>query len=218
LPISSKRKTLRHDVEHVFSIDDAVEALRNALLVVYPTDTLYALGADALSREALRRLFALKRRDPEKPVALIAADAAMAFELAASVPAVARRFAEAFWPGPLTIVMPARRGIPRELMGRDGGVGVRVPAHHVARGLSAALGGPLTATSVNRSGAAPAQTLVEARAAFGTKVKVYLEGGTLAAAALSTVVAARGDAWKVIREGAVPERELAALAASGVLK
>ncbi len=142
----------------------------------------------------------------------------MAFELAASVPAVARRFAEAFWPGPLTIVMPARRGIPKELVGRDGGVGVRVPAHHVARELSAALGRPLTATSANRSGAAPAETLAETRAAFGTKVKVYLEGGILAVTAPSTVVAVRGDAWKVIREGAVAERELAAVAASGVLK
>ena len=218
LRTSSKRTTRRSGAAQLFTIGDAVEALRGALLIVYPTDTWYALGADALSRDALRRLFALKRRDPEKPVALIASDAAMAFELAASVPFAARRFAQAFWPGPLTIVMPARRGIPAEIVGPDGGVGVRVPAHHVARELAAALGGPLTATSANRSGKAPAQTLADARSAFATKVKVYLEGGRLDAPAPSTVVSVRGDEWAMIREGAVPERELAAALASGTLR
>ncbi|MGH7863816.1 MAG: L-threonylcarbamoyladenylate synthase, partial [Candidatus Binataceae bacterium] len=137
--------------------------------------------------------------------------------LAANAPPIARRFAEAFWPGPLTIVLPARRGTPPELVGPTGGVGVRVPAHHVARDLAAALGGPLTATSANRSAKPPAKTLAAARAAFGAKVKVYLEGGTLDAPRPSTVIAVRGDEWKMIREGAVPGPELAAALASGSL-
>ncbi|MGH7948918.1 MAG: L-threonylcarbamoyladenylate synthase [Candidatus Binataceae bacterium] len=213
----SKSSSRRRGAAQVFTIGDAIDALRRARLIVYPTDTWYALGADALSRDALRRLFALKRRDPDKPVALIAADATMAFALASSIPFAARRFAEAFWPGPLTIVMPARRGIPAEIVGPDGGVGVRVPANHVARELATAIGVPLTATSANRSGNAPARTLAEARSAFGAKVEVYLEGGQLDAPAPSTVVATSEDGWRMIREGAVPETELAAALASGTL-
>ena len=85
---------------------------------------------------ALERLFAIKGREPGKPVALIAADTAMAFALAREVPAAARVLAKAFWPGPLTLVLPARDGIPAALIGDDGGVGVRVSSHPVARALA----------------------------------------------------------------------------------
>ena len=100
--------------------------------IVYPTETFYALGVDALSLKALERLFAIKGREPGKPVALIAADLAMAFAVAREVPAQARVLAEAFWPGPLTLVLPARDGIPAALIGADGGVGVRVSSHPMA--------------------------------------------------------------------------------------
>jgi tRNA threonylcarbamoyl adenosine modification protein (Sua5/YciO/YrdC/YwlC family) len=199
-------------------IDDAVEALRAGLLVVYPTDTFYAVGADAFSRAALKRLFAAKARNPAKPVALIAADTEMAFSLFAETSWIARRLADVFWPGPLTIAAPARDEIARELVGPDGGVGVRVPAHQVARELSERLEGPITATSANLAGGEPARTLAEARRALRRKVKVYLEGGTLEAPAPSTVVTVRGDDWRILRDGAIARSEIAAAVASGVLK
>ncbi len=134
------------------SLDDAIDAIRQGELVVYPTETFYALGADPNSKAALVRLFALKRRDPANPVALIAADPEMAFEIARVVPPLARRLAEAFWPGPLTIVVPARASLSRELVGPDGGVGVRVSPHPISRAFSAGVGHPITATSANLSG------------------------------------------------------------------
>lgn len=193
-----------------FKIDDALEALKAGQIIVYPTETFYALGADALDPGALARLFELKRRDPHKPVGLIAADRRMAFALAREVPEPARRLAAKFWPGPLTMVLPARAGLPPELLGPGGGVGVRVSSHPVARALSAALGRPLSATSANRAGQAPATTTAQARAAFTDKVKVYVEGGRLSAAAPSSVVAFEAGALRVLRAGAVSEGRLCA--------
>lgn len=200
------------------ALDDAAKALRRGELIVYPTETLYAIGADALSQAALARLFAVKEREAKKPVALIAADSAMAFVLAREIPSEARRLAEAFWPGPLTLVLPARAGLPDALIGADDGVGVRVSSHPVARELARQLGRPLTATSANLSGQPPASTLAQARSALGTKVKVYLEGGTLAAPAPSTVVAFDRGGIKVLRAGAISERQLAAALVTETLK
>jgi L-threonylcarbamoyladenylate synthase len=199
------------------SRDRAVEALRSGEVVVYPTETFYGMGVDALSVPALDRLFALKGREPGKPVALITADARSAFELAREVPEAARRLADAFWPGPLTLVMPARDNLPGPLIGPDCRVGVRVSSHPIARALAAGLGRPITATSANLAGGQPATTLGEARDVFGAKVKVYLEGGKLTAAVPSTVVACDRNGWRILRAGAISDRAVAgALSVEGL--
>jgi L-threonylcarbamoyladenylate synthase len=191
------------------ALEDGIAALKAGELVVYPTETFYAIGADAFSSSALSRLFQLKGREAGRPVGLIAADAAMAFSVAREIPADTRRLADAFWPGPLTIVMPARDEIAPELAGPDG-VGVRVSPNPIARALSAGLGRPITATSANLSGEPPASTLDQARAGLGAKVKVYLEGGKLTASSPSTVVAVGGSGWKMVRVGAISEDRIAA--------
>jgi L-threonylcarbamoyladenylate synthase len=213
--IRSRARSARSDT---FTLADGIKALKSEELVVYPTETFYGLGADPFSHEALARLFAAKQREAGKPVGLIAADADSAFAVAREVPPIARTLADAFWPGPLTIVMPARAGIAAELLGADGGVAVRVSPHPVARALAEGLGHPVTATSANRSGEPPAVTLAQARAAFGAKVKVYLEGGRLGAAAPSTVISVVGADWRVLRTGAISERDIAAALAPGALK
>ncbi len=196
-------------------IAEAIRALREGELVVYPTETFYALGADPFSEAALARLFEVKGREPGKAVALIAADTVSALSLAREIPADARRLADAFWPGPLTIVVNARAGLPAGLIGTDGGIGVRVSPHPTARALAAGLGHPVTATSANLSGHLAAITLGEARAAFGEKVKVYLDGGTLAGGAPSTLVGFEAEGFRMIRNGAVSEREIAAVLEAG---
>jgi len=199
------------------SIEDGIAALKAGELVVYPTETFYAIGADAFSSIALRRLFQVKKREPGRPVGLIAADTAMAFSVAREIAIDARRLADALWPGPLTLVLPARDDIANELTGADG-VGVRVSPNPVARALSAGIGRPITATSANLSGEAPASTLENARAALGTKVKVYLEGGNLMASAPSTVVAVSGSGWKMVRVGAISLSQIAIVMAGDALK
>jgi L-threonylcarbamoyladenylate synthase len=197
------------------AVSDALAALAAGEAIVYPTETFYALGVDALSSQALERLFAIKGREPGKPVALIAADTAMAFALAREVPAAARVLAEAFWPGPLTLVLPARDGIPAALIGDDGGVGVRVSSHPLARALATAFRGPLTASSANLAGEPPAVEPAAARRALGDKVKVLVEDGRLAGGAPSTVVAVGPSGMRVLRQGAVSEHQLAAALKGG---
>jgi L-threonylcarbamoyladenylate synthase len=186
----------------------ALQALRAGEVIVYPTETFYGLGVDFSVRGALERLFAIKAREPGKPVALIAATPEMAFSVARAVPPAACRLAENFWPGPLTLVLPAAPGLPAALVGPDGGVGVRVSSHRVARALAAALGRPLTATSANLAGAPPARTIVVARAALENRVAAYLDGGTMSGAAPSTVVAFEGSQLRLLRAGAIDEAVL----------
>jgi L-threonylcarbamoyladenylate synthase len=199
-------------------IESAITALRRGEAIVYPTETFYAIGVDALIPRALELLFAIKGREAGKPVALIASDAEMAFSVAREASPAARVLAAAFWPGPLTLVLPARAAIASALIGDNGGVGVRVSSHPVARALAAWLGRPITATSANRAGEQPAVELQEARLAVGSKVKVFLDGGRLAGGAPSTVVAVEQDAMRVIRPGAVSEAQIAAALARGGLR
>ena len=198
-------------------VDDGIASLQAGELVVYPTETFYAIGADALSSAALGRLFHVKQREAGRPVGLIAADTAMAFSIAREVPIDARRLADTFWPGPLTLVLPARDDVAPELVGSDG-VGVRVSPHPVARALSAGIGRPITATSANLSGEAPATTLEQARAALGGKVKVYLEGGKLTPSAPSTVIAVSETGWKMVRVGAISQSQIAMALVGDALK
>jgi L-threonylcarbamoyladenylate synthase len=192
------------------AIARAVAALREGRIVVYPTETFYGLAADPFSVLAMERLFALKGREATKTVALIAPDAASAFALASAVPTIAHRLAGRFWPGPLTLVLPARNGLHDWLIGPDGGVGVRVSPDPIALALATSFGHPITATSANLAGEPPATTLASARAAFGDRVSVYLDGGELMAAMPSTVVGCDHNGWRIIRQGAITANEIAA--------
>jgi L-threonylcarbamoyladenylate synthase len=194
----------------------AIAALRAGEVVVYPTETFYGIAADPFAPAALERIFAIKGRDIAKTIALIAHDTASAFAIAREVPAIARRLADAFWPGPLTLVLPARSGIPDALVGPDGGVGVRVSSHPIARALAHGLGRPITATSANRSGEAPARTIAMARLALGDEVKVFLEGGTLTGGAPSTLIRCDRDGWRLLRAGAVGLAEIEAALSVGM--
>ncbi len=189
----------------------AIAAMRAGEAIVYPTETFYGIGADALSSAALERIFAIKGRDAAKTIALIAHNDEAAFAVAREVPPIARILARAFWPGPLTLVMPARTGLPLALVGPDGGVGVRVSSHPIARALAQGLGRAITATSANRSGEPPACTLAAARAALASQVKVFVEGGTLTGGAPSTVVHCDRDGWRILRAGAVSSEQIEAV-------
>jgi L-threonylcarbamoyladenylate synthase len=172
-------------------------------VVVYPTETFYGLGARALVAAAVARVASLKGREATKPIAVIVSDAAMVGHLARRVPELAERLMARFWPGPLTLVLPARAGLPAQLTAGSGLVGVRVSSHPVARALVAALGEPITATSANRGGEPPACDVATAERALGAGVDVYLDGGAVPGGAASTVVVVGDDAVRVIRAGAV---------------
>lgn len=156
-------------------IEAAATAIRRGNLVVYPTDTVYGLGADALSPPAIRRVFQAKHRSPENPVSLAVPDVATAFEYVHPTDRL-RAFMDTFLPGPVTVVCPAKPAVPRELTAGRDRVGVRIPDHELARSLLEHAA-PITATSANISGqndvTHPDRLDAELRAA----VTVVLDGG-----------------------------------------
>jgi L-threonylcarbamoyladenylate synthase len=193
------------------SVAEAAAALRAGELVVFPTETFYAIGADPMQANALTSILQVKGREPDKTIALIAANAASAFAIAREIPTQARLLAERFWPGPLTLVLPARQDLNETLIGPGGGIGVRVSPHPTAYVLALAAGGLLTATSANLSGEPPARTLMQAREALGARIKVYLDGGTLGSDAPSTVVDFSADGgFRILRAGVIDHNAIAA--------
>jgi L-threonylcarbamoyladenylate synthase len=184
-----------------------VAALRRGEIVAFPTESSYGLAVDALSEPALARLFALKEREPGKPPPLLVDGESMLARLVERVPARARELMAKHWPGPLTLVLPARAGLPEPLV-LEGGVGARKSPHPIADALCEALGAPLTATSANLSGAPPAMTAAEVRAAFGDRVHV-LDGGRAGGGKPSTVVRVADDGTlTILRAGAIDPAQL----------
>jgi len=190
------------------AVDAAARVLAAGGIVVYPTETLYGLGADAGNEAALQRLVELKGREVGKPIAVLISDTQMVADVAQEIPAPAADLMRRFWPGPLTIVLQARPGVSRVLTGGGDSIGVRASSHPIAMALVRRLGRPLTAPSANPAGLRPPTRCEEARAYFGARVDYYLDGGCLPGEPASTVVdarpALRGQALRVIRDGAVP--------------
>jgi L-threonylcarbamoyladenylate synthase len=138
-------------------IERAVTVLSHDGLVIYPTDTLYGLGADAFSIEAIEKVYDAKKRDLSKPISIAVSD----FEMLAAVSRIdasMQDFIERFLPGPVTVVVPARKTIPEILTGGTGTIGIRIPAHGIARQVIEKFDAPITATSANLSGGKDPQT------------------------------------------------------------
>ena len=192
--------------EHA-AVSTAARVLAGGGIVVYPTETLYALGADAFNAAALQRLVELKVRQAGKPIAVLVSDVDMVADIAAEIPPQAQALMRRFWPGPLTVVLQARPHLSSLLTGGGTGIGLRLSSHPLATALVRALGHPVTAPSANPPGMQPPTTVEHARAYFGSQVDCYLDGGSLRGEPASTVVDVR-DGLTVIREGAVPANAL----------
>jgi L-threonylcarbamoyladenylate synthase len=193
----------------------AAEAIRREALIAYPTDTVYGVGGNALSPEAARRVRTVKGREAGKGFPVLLAAAGDVDRLASEWPAPAAALAERFWPGALTIVVPARAGLPDDVCSGDT-IALRVPGLAPLRAVIRAGGVPLIGTSANRSGQPAALTAAAAARALGGSVELVLAGGAVGGQP-STVVAVRGGSVRILRAGAVGESDLAAaLAPLGV--
>ncbi|MFC1500153.1 L-threonylcarbamoyladenylate synthase [Candidatus Zixiibacteriota bacterium] len=189
-------------------ITRAVEALQAGEIVAYPTETQYGLGVDALNPQATSALFDLKERK-EGAFLVVVEDMAAARELAADVPDPAESIARTCWPGPVTILLPARDGLPPEVVGDGGLIGVRVSGNEIARVLPARLGLPVVSTSANLAGRDPLSDPGMIGQIFPDSVAVILDGGILPPGPGSTIVDGRSVPLKVVREGAVSLNSLA---------
>jgi len=186
----------------------AAQVLQRGGLVGFPTETVYGLGADASSRDAVARLYAAKRRPADHPVIVHFADAQAAFEWAREVPAGARKLAEKFWPGPLTLVLKRSGKAADFVTGGQDTIGVRVPAHSVAQELLQAFGGGIAAPSANRFGQVSPTTAAHVRADLGEDVAVVLDGGPSEVGIESTIVDLSGEGAVLLRPGRIGRLEL----------
>ena len=181
----------------------AASIVRRGGLVVFPTDTLYGLGANPFSRDAVSRVYNIKGRSPRKPLPILLAEshhATMLVDAGKKFWALARLF----WPGPLTIVAPPAPDAPEWLAGPEG-IGVRLPDSPIARGLARLVGGAIVGTSANKSGMEPPRTAQEAMFMLGSTVEAYIDAGLTPLGKPSTVVRLLPDGRvSLIREGAIP--------------
>ena len=197
-------------------IGDAVERVRAGALIAYPTETVWGIGADATSDGAIERLRGWKGRGDDAPISILVVGLAALASLGCEAGAAARKLADTFWPGPLTLVVRCRHRFAHGVCRADGALGVRCSAHPLAGALArrcdAAGVGPITSTSLNRTAAAPAATAAEARTLVGDDPDgpwiIDVAGAEAGGEAASTVVDTTGAVPRVLRWGALPATSL----------
>lgn len=182
-------------------IDAAVAELRAGRAIGLPTETVYGLAADARSPAAVARIFALKGRPADHPVIVHVPPAANLHDYARDVPAFAQALAEAFWPGPLTLILKRQPWVPDAVTGGQDTVGLRMPAHPVAQAVLRAFGGGLAAPSANRFGHISPTTAMHVREEFSGALPVVLDGGECAVGIESTIVDCSGAVPRLLRPG-----------------
>jgi L-threonylcarbamoyladenylate synthase len=189
----------------------AAQILRAGGLVAFPTETVYGLGADAANAEAVARLYAVKRRPADHPVILHFANAEKAFAWARGVPEAARKLAERFWPGPLTLILKRSPLAKDFITGGQDTVGLRVPSHPVAQELLKEFSGGIAAPSANRFGLVSPTTAAHVRDDLGSDVDLVLEGGPSQVGIESTILDLSGPSAVLLRPGHVSKEDLEAL-------
>jgi L-threonylcarbamoyladenylate synthase len=188
--------------------DEARRALAAGAVLALPTETFYALAVDPFNPAALAVLFTLKARSAAKPVLVLVAGPEMLSQMVRSVPEAAMRLMAFFWPGPLTLILPARPELPLALTGGTGTIGVRQPRQPLICRLMASLGMPVTGTSANRSGLEPLTTAEAVAREFGDGVELILDAGPCPGGLPSTIVDVTAIPPRLVRAGAVPPATL----------
>jgi L-threonylcarbamoyladenylate synthase len=200
--------TLR--LEEPRALERTIETLRRGGLAAFPTDTVYGIGASLAFPQALDRIYDSKLRDRGKVLPVLLASPADLLGVAERMDDDLMRLASQFWPGGLTVAVPAKPDLPAQVVAADGTVGVRVPDHSVALVLAKHCGGALAVTSANISGEAPARRASELPAALVERLDIVLDGGIARGGQPSTVIGREGDTINFIRDGAIPAAEIEA--------
>ena len=190
------------------ALDRAAAAIRCGAVVAIPTDALYSLVADPFSLNAVGKVFRAKGREPHRSLPLLVSDLMMAEDLASEMPARFHVLARHFWPGPLTIIVPASANVPLRVTGNTGRLALRQSRSVVAAGLLERLGHPLIATSANISGKPTCRSGIEVFGQMDGRLDLVLDGG-LCVGPGPTTIDVTEPVWKVIREGAIHEKDIA---------
>ena len=192
-------------------VAQVVSCLHGGHVVALPTDTFYGLAVDPVNLRAVDRIYELKSRARHKPLSLLIAEVAQAYELARQLDSAFDRLAEKFWPGPLTIIVKAGSKLPLRVTANTGNVALRVPEAAIPRAVVAKLGLPITATSANLFGFPECTYANGVREQLGNKIPFIVDGGPTARSTATTIVdlSGGGNSWMILREGAIPTHEIA---------
>ena len=190
------------------TIEEAARTLRAGRLVAFPTETVYGLGANALDPAAVQRIYVAKGRPQFNPLIVHVASVERVLDVAREIDARAHRLAAAFWPGPLTLVLPKRDEVPISVTAGLPSVAVRVPSHAVARALLGAAGIPVAAPSANRSTQLSPTTAAHVAKSLGDRVDLILDGGATTVGIESTVVDLTSERTTLLRPGVISVADL----------
>lgn len=202
-----RKPALVYPADDESALERAVELLRQGGLVVFPTDTVYGVGADARLPDAVMDIYLAKQRPPDKAIPLLIAELQDALPFIAGVPEEALALIEAFWPGALTLVLPIAKGVPA-IISPGPGIAVRMPAHPTPLELIRRLGAPLAATSANLSGHPDPLEVRDVVNQLGRRVDLVLDGGRTPGSSPSTVVDLTKKPPRVLRAGPISIEEL----------
>ena len=201
---------IRLDVstDHEKALKRAKEVLLQGGLVACPTESFYGLAVDPTNEEAIRRLFALKKRAAERPILLLIPSVELISEYVIRIPPVAHQLMNEFWPGGLTLVFEASERISPLLTAGTGKIGLRLSNHPLATALARAMGAPVTGTSANISGTPPCCSAEEVLISFKEDIDLIIDGGETAGGIGSTILDVTVDPPRILRNGMVQPRQL----------
>lgn len=181
-------------------VKKAVALLKQGKVIIFPTETVYGIGADALNRKAAAKIFALKNRPKNQPLQILISDMSDVNKFASTVPQKALHLMKKSWPGPLTAVVKKKKSIPDVVTGGLKTVGIRMPDHPLALEIIDALGSPLAASSANISGKNPPVTAAQAAKQFKSGIALIMDGGRCSIGKASKVLDLTGKKTKLIRK------------------
>ncbi len=185
------------------SLQAAGKLIQDQGLVIFPTEGLYGLGANALDKKAVEKVFSAKQRSASKPLLILIHDIQQLDLLVSHIPEQAKPLIRDFWPGPLTMVFGAKHTLPRELLGGTEKIGIRMPGNTIALALARAAGGPITGTSANISDASPCSSVKNLSADLILRTDMILDGGSLAGGPGSTIVDVTCEPFRILRQGSI---------------
>lgn len=210
-PLSAEILRVHPDEPEADRVKYIVKCLRAGSVVGMPTDTFYGLAVDPVNLRAVESIYEIKSRLKHKPLSLLIADVAQAYELARDLGDAFDALAERFWPGPLTVIVRAGAKLPLRSTAHTGNVALRVPDCAIPRAVVAEFGLPITATSANLHGAPECTHAAGVRDQIGERIPLIVDGGPTMGRSHTTIVdiSGGGHSWQILREGAIPTHEIA---------
>lgn len=192
-------------------VEESAEILKNGGVIVYPTDTIYGLGGDPFQPNVVDRIYEIKGRDFQKPIHVLIGSLNLLNPLIEAVPMTARRLMETFWPGPLTIILKAKKSVHGRFLAADHTIGVRLPAHEFCRRISIALGKPILSTSANLSGGGNPLSLEDVPHEILQAADAIVDEGRARGTEPSTILKIVAEQVQLIREGVISLPEIEAV-------